>query len=333
MGGSGGSGGATTGGTGGLATGGAGGASGSGAAGSPDGAAAEAAAGDSGADSTAPGAPAKIVLVAGGLSTTFGVAVDPRTGDVYSADYGDNRVRRIENDGKVTVVVGPGAPGPGGGVTMSRPHDLLFQPGTRNLFIADTLGSRVLRWDAASGEVTIVAGAGAKVPAGGSTYCLAFDAAGTTLYFTGGGGIRVVDLATGTLKTTVDFPNPRVITVDSKGTLYAVRNGGNALQTVDAQGRVSNVPGGSPVAAPKRITTDLEDNVIIVDTENHSISKYVLATRSIVRLVGNGRAGTGRLDGPPELAQTDRPHGAFVDNTGRILIADSFNDRIIAIVR
>ena len=33
------------------------------------------------------------------------------------------------------------------------------------------------------------------------------------------------------------------------------------------------------------------------------------------------------------LAQTDRPHGAFVDATGRILIADSFNDRIIAIVR
>ena len=35
----------------------------------------------------------------------------------------------------------------------------------------------------------------------------------------------------------------------------------------------------------------------------------------------------------PEQAQTDRPHGAFVDASGRILIADSFNDRILGIVR
>jgi hypothetical protein len=142
-----------------------------------------------------------------------------------------------------------------------------------------------------------------------------------------------VDLTTDTLKATLPYANPRVITVDSKGTLYAVKNGGTALQIVGPNGQASNAPGGSPVSAPKRITTDGEDNVIIVDTEGHSISKYVPASQSIVRLAGNGRAGTGTLDGPPEMAQTDRPHGAFVDVQGRILIADSFNDRIIAIVR
>jgi hypothetical protein len=57
-----------------------------------------------------------------------------------------------------------------------------------------------------------------------------------------------------------------------------------------------------------------------------------VASKSIVPLVGNGRSGTGQLDGPPQMAQTDRPHGAFVDANGRVLIADSFNNRIIAIV-
>jgi hypothetical protein len=287
---------------------------------------------DATGDSAVPNGPAKVVLVAGGLSTPFGVAVDPMTGDIYTADYGDNRIRRIGGTGMPTVVVGPGAAGPAGQVTMNRPHDLLFQPGTRNLFIADTMGSKVLRMNVATGEIAVLAGDGGKVPAGGNAYCLAFDIAGETLYFTGGGGIRVVDLKTDTLKGTLPFANPRVITVDSKGTLYAVRGGGNALQIVTAEG-ISNAPGGSPVNAPKRIATDREDNVIIVDTESHSISKYLVATRSIVRLIGNGRAGTGTLDGPPEMAQTDRPHGAFVDASGRVLIADSFNDRIIAIVR
>ena len=286
------------------------------------------------ADQSTPAGPAKMVLVAGGLSTPFGVAVDPMTGDVYSADQGDNRIRRIDAAGKATVVVGPGSAGPGGGVTLDQPHDLLFQPGTRNLYIGDTYAGRVLRLDAATGQVTVVAGNGGKLPGGGRTYCLAFDAAGSTLYYISGGGIRVVDLQTETLKTTLNYDNARVITMDSKGTLYAVPNGGRSLQTVNpTSGQVSNVPGGSPVQAPKRITTDREDNVIIVDTENHVIQKYVAATRSLMRIAGNGSAGAGRLDGPPEMAQMDRPHGAFVDATGRILIADSFNNRIIAIVR
>jgi DNA-binding beta-propeller fold protein YncE len=279
-----------------------------------------------------PSGPGKIVLVGGGLPSTFGVAVDPVTGDVYSADYGDNRIRRVGADGQHTIVMGPGAAGPGGQVTMRRPHDLLFQPKTRNLYVGDTMGSRVLRMNMATGAVEVLAGNGGKVPAGGNTFCLAFDPAGETLYFTGGGGIRVVDLKTDTLKTTLPFGNPRVITVDSRGTLYAVRNGGNALQTVNAQGQASNVPGGSPVNAPKRITVDNDDNVIIVDTESHSILKYQLATKSIVRLVGNGQRGAGTLGGSPLMAQTARPHGAFVEPSGRILIADSFNNRIIGIV-
>jgi DNA-binding beta-propeller fold protein YncE len=279
--------------------------------------------------------PAKIVLIAGGFMMPFGVAVDPVARDLYVADYGDNTVRRIDASGMAATVVGPGASGPGAMVTLTRPHDVLFQPGTRNLFIADTFAGRVLRMDAATGNVTVFAGPAGKVPAGGMTFCLAFDAAGTLLYFIASGGITVVDLKTETVKSTLNYANPRVIAVDSKGTLYAVKNTGTAsatLQVVDATGNGTDVVGGGPLAAPKHITVDRDDNVVIADTESHTIRKYVVATKTLVLVAGTGTAGTGILDGPPAMAQLRRPHGVFVDAMSRILIADSFNGRVLGIV-
>ena len=288
---------------------------------------------DAGPSTPRPMGPPKMVLVADDLSVPFGVAVDPITGDIYSADYGDDRIRKIGMDGSNTVVLGPGAPGAAGQVTMRNPHDLVFQPKTRNLFIGDTMGSKVLRLKVDTGEVTVIAGAGGKVPSGGNAFCLTFDAEGKTLYFTGGGGIRVVDLETETLVKTLPYSNPRVIAMDSKGTLYAVKNGGRVLQIVDGEGRATDVPGGSPVSAPKGMAIDFDDNVIIVDTESHSMLRYDITKKALERIAGNGRRGAGQLDGPPEMAQTARPHGTVVDKDGSILIADSFNDRIIAIVR
>jgi hypothetical protein len=72
--------------------------------------------------------------------------------------------------------------------------------------------------------------------------------------------------------------------------------------------------------------------VVIADTEGFVVRKYVVSTKTLLPVAGNGKPGTGMLDGPPELAQLTRPHGVFVDATGRIVIADSFNNRVLAIV-
>src|SRR6185436_19939703 len=117
----------------------------------------------------------KIVLFAGGgaggdgspaamakLSEPFGVAQDPMTGDFYIAEFTDH-VRKIDAKGILTTVVGTGATGPGGQVQLTQPHDVLFRPGTRTLFIADTYANRVLKMDAATGDVVPFAGAGTQV--------------------------------------------------------------------------------------------------------------------------------------------------------------------------
>jgi len=287
--------------------------------------------------------PAKIVLVAGGgpggdgspavmakLSEPFGTAVDPMTGELYIAEF-TGHVRRIDGKGIISTVVGTGATGPGGKVTLGQPHDVLFQPGTRNLFIADTYANRVLKMDAATGETTAFAGAGTQLaPTMVRTFHLAFDQAGEHLYVTdyGGGKVVIIDLKSGTATSVAAGNNIRSIAVDSKKNLY-LSNNNAMLRKIDAMGATSTVVGG--LNAPKHLAVDGADNVIIADTEIDVIKKWTPGAASAVKIAGTGAMGTGTLGGAPEQAAFNRPHGVFVDPQGRIYISDSDNDRVLRI--
>jgi len=266
----------------------------------------------------------------------YGAVVDPVTGEVYIAEVDTGRVRQIDAEGVIHTVVGPGASGAAATIDMNQPHDLLFQPNTRILFIADTMNGNVYRMDAATGEVAMFAGPGAPFAGETRVYCLAFSPSGTDLYFTTPDDVRVIDLAGMTEKAPIPYPSARVIAVDSTGKLYAVKNRpvGDSLQVVDAAGNVTDMPATvNVVSDPKHLAIDLDDNVLIADTELAIARTYVVATDILVPLAGNGTAGSGMLDGDPELAQLRRPHGIFQDKTGVIYISDSENDRVLKIVR
>jgi hypothetical protein len=285
--------------------------------------------------------PGKIVLVAGGgsggdgslavmasTSRPFGAVTDPINGDVYIAEQAGRKIRRIDDKGIISTVMGAGATGPGGRITLNQPHNLLFQPNTRNLFVGDTFAGRVIKMDAATGEVEVFAGSGSNLaPNLGRTYCLAFDAAGEKLYVTGG-GVTIIDLKTRAVSR-VNTATPRVIAVDSNSNLYL--GGGGNLRVANPMGMISEVMGSGGLAAPKHLSVDNDDNVIITDTESDTIRKYVVATKTVVKIAGTGGNGPGMLGGSPEMAGLARPHGAYVDAQGRIFIADSFNNRVLRI--
>ena len=296
-------------------------------------------------DASAPNnGPAKIVLIAGGgsggdgspavmakLSEPFGTAVDPMTGELYIAEYTGGHVRKIDGQGIISTVVGAGATGPGGKVTLVQPHDVLFQPGTRNLFIADTFANRVVKMNAATGETVAFAGAGTPVAANMvKTFHLAFDRAGQHLYVTdnGGGKVVVIDLASSAVMTVDAGSNIRAIAVDSKGNLY-LSNNNAVLRKIDAMGAASNAVAG--LNAPKHLAVDAADNVIICDTEINVIKKWTPGAPSAVKIAGSGAMGTGTLGGAPEQAAFNRPHGLSVDGQGRIYISDSDNNRVLRI--
>ena len=73
--------------------------------------------------------------------------------------------------------------------------------------------------------------------------------------------------------------------------------------------------------------------MLIADTENHLIRKYLPREGKIVRVAGSGKKGTAGVGGPPEQAELNQPHGVYLHSSGVLYIADSSNNRVLKIER
>src|SRR5439155_3748783 len=200
----------------------------------------------------------------------------------------------------------------------------------------------------------------------GNVYCVAVGARRENLYLADldNRRIRAVNLKTGIVKTVAGngekgvpqdgaeathapLVDPRAVAVDSQGTLYILERSGHALRAVDRSGKIRTVAGtggkgfagddGEALKAsfgePKHLCVDASDNVIIADTDNQVIRKYVPKENRIVRLAGSGKSGSGGVGGPANAVELNQPHGVFVDKSGTLYIADSLNNRVLKIER
>ena len=206
------------------------------------------------------------------------IIFDP-AGNLYFADSGDNRVRKIATNGIITTIAGngtPGSAGDGGQATnaqLNNPYGLA-RDSAGNLYIADAYNSKVRRVDP-SGVITTYAGTGAAGfggdggPATAATlrqpYALAADAAGN-LYISDAGSntIRRIDRATGVITTfagtgvasfsgdggpatAAQLNGPTGIAFDSAGNLYFADLNNNRVREIDASGVITTVAGdGTP---------------------------------------------------------------------------------------
>jgi hypothetical protein len=243
--------------------------------------------------------------------------------DLIIADTLNARVRRVDHvTGAINTIVGStrGFGGDGGPAAQAQLQNVfcLAYAGTDRLYLADLGNRRVRVVDLHTGIISTAAGNGQKgVPADGA------DAVNAPLL------------------------DPRAVAVDRRGNLYIVERSGHALRVVDTHGKIHTVAGtgqvgasgdGGPALAatfngPKHLTVDNDDNVLIVDTENHAIRKYLPREGRVVRVAGTGVKGSAGVGGPPEAVQLDRPHGVLVDAAGAIYIADSENQRVLKIER
>ena len=184
-----------------------------------------------------------------------------------------------------------------------------------NLYIADSLNSRIRRVDAA-GNISTIAGTGT----GG---------------FSGDGGAAT--------SAQINFPNG--LAVDSAGNLYFADENSHRIRRVDAAGIISTVAGtgaggifgafggdGGPATAaafryPPNITLDSAGNLYIADYGNRRVRK-VDASGNISTIAGTGAAGFSGDGGPATAAPVDGPTGVVLDSAGNIYIADTNNHRI-----
>ena len=260
--------------------------------------------------------------VAATLNQIYALRVDAN-GDIYVVDRLNAAVRKIEAaTGIITTVAGTGEPGysgdgePGTRAQLREPNDV-FLDGRGGLLIADIQDQRVRRLDLATGIITTFAGNGEKVR---------------------GGDGRPANQAS--------ILGARAVCMDGKGNTYICEREGNGVRRVDANGIMSTFAGtgergyegdGGPALAatwngPKAIRCDQQDNLLVVDTENHAIRR-IDATTGLVTTVAGGRQGGQGDGGPATDAGLDRPHGCGVDGQGNIYIADSNNHRVRVVGR
>jgi len=246
-------------------------------------------------------------------------------GLVYLADTFNHAIRVYDPKAKtVTIFAGTGKPGyagdggPADKAQFTQAICIAMSRDGRTLFVADIGNRRVRAIDLESKVVRTVAGTGAK---------------GTP--------------QDGEQASKQPLTDPRAVCVDSKGNLYVLERGGHRLYAVDPEGKIRAVAGtgkagytgdGGPALqaafnGPKFIACDADDSVLIVDTENHAVRRYVPGKEVVLPIAGTGKAGAAGLNGDPKAAMMKRPHGATIHpKTGELWIADSENHRLLKIV-
>src|SRR5438477_290801 len=246
-----------------------------------------------------------------------------RNGDVLVGDTWNNRIRKINaKSGIISTIAGTGENGfngdGGNGVStkFGGTYCIALNPAKKEIYVADLDNRRIRMMDLGSSFVTTVAGNGQKgVPKDGD---------------------KAVD---------APLVDPRAVAVDGKANIYILERSGNTLRVVDSSGKIRTVVGTGEKGAsgdggdapkatmngPKHLCIDPFGNVIIADTENHMIRKYLPREGKIVRVAGNGKRGTSGLGGAPEEAELNQPHGVTF-HAGTLYISDSSNNRILKIV-
>jgi uncharacterized protein (TIGR03437 family) len=264
------------------------------------------------------------------FSYPVSVAVDG-AGNLFIADRGPGRIRKVSSDGIITTVAGNGVPcgtytgclalgdgGPATNAQLGYPVSVAVE-GAGNLFIADSFARR-LREVSTGGIITTVAGNG-------------------TQSFSGDGGPA----------TSAQLNGPTGVAVDRVGNLFIADNSNFRIREVSPGGIITTVAGngtqsfsgdGGPATnaqlnGPYGVALDDAGDLFfsdVYDTSNYNSPdsprvRKVLPNGTITTVAGNGSYGFSGDGGPATSAQLFYPAGV-ADGAGNLFIADSWNDRV-----
>jgi sugar lactone lactonase YvrE len=284
------------------------------------------------------------------LATPIGLAIDG-VGNLYIADYGNNRVRRVDANGVITTVGGSGVAGPGPGrvatkVKLSAPEGLAVDD-RGNLYLSEFLHARVDRVSR-DGRLMVVAGTGIAGYSGDGGRAvsaqlsnpagLAFDSHGNLLISDYGNRvIRTIDTA-GVIRTMRKSVTARLqdpVGLASRGDDLYVADAGNA--------RILRIRGSGP---PSVLASDVHPAYLLIDGPGRLVMSDFFDNRikqidishtgrrgAISRIAGTAKAGFSGDSGPATKARLNVPYGLAMDARGNLYFSDRKNNRVRRIDR
>ena len=241
-----------------------------------------------------------------------GVAMDA-AGNVYVADYSNNRIRKVSPTGVVTTLAGTNnsypdifADGTGAAAKFNGPCGVAVDS-NGIIYVADYNNHRIRKVTSA-GVVTTLAGSGSS---------------------------GFLDGAPGTAK----FSYPSGVAVDASGNVYVADEYNDRIRKVTPTGVVTTLAGTNygfadgPGAtarftSPRGVAVDAATNVFVADYSNNRIRKVTPAG------VVSTLAGTNNnyldpfANGTGAAAKFNGPCGVAVDASGNVYVTDAGNMRI-----
>jgi DNA-binding beta-propeller fold protein YncE len=188
-------------------------------------------------------------------------------GNLYIADAGNNRIRKVDSMGVITTVAGTGTRGSEGDdkpavmAQLNTPAAVALDK-DGNLLIADAGNHRIRKVDFSSGNISTIAGKGTPAYSGDAGMATAAEV-NTPLGVAvdPDGNIYIADTA-----------NQRIRKIDGMGTITSFAGNGTGGFGGDGQ-----LPGLSMLNFPVGLALDKDKNLIIADTFNNRVRKIAPA--------------------------------------------------------
>jgi len=244
-----------------------------------------------------------------------GFTVDA-AGNIYIADYGNNRIRKVNTSGIITTIVGNGTAGYFGDglqATAAQINEPLCVVTDRsgNIYFSDSRNFCVRKVNS-MGIISTIAGNGTP----------------------GFGG----DLGPATAAL---LNIPYGLVLDGLGNLYVADMSNNRVRMINTSGIISTVAGtGTPgftgdgvpaiateISQPNSLCLDPSGNLVITDNGNQRIRK-INSAGIITTIAGIGTLGATGDGGQATAAQFTWPAGIQYDSAGNLYIADAYNYKI-----
>ena len=232
--------------------------------------------------------------------TPSALAIDAQ-GNLYVADTGNNRIRKVTPEGAVTTLAGDGVAGSRDGAAhqaqFNAPIGVAVEASGERVYVADTYNDRI-RLVTPDGQVSTIAG-------------------GTMPGYVDG------------MAASALFDTPCALVVAPEGELFIADTGNRRLRKLSKDGQVTTVhfapADGSPFDEsfrPMGLALTHDKFLYVADRDRSRIWQFAPDGRA--HLIAGGTASYADGDGRTQ-ARFNQPAGIAVDKRGALYVADSAN--------